>query len=100
MGMERHEEEQRRLLAEAVRYSRITVGDLWLRYFSLAGDAGEYEIDAYLNGSLSLPALQRDLLAQAANELIDEQPPPPRAPYADELGERTLRRQPDGSGPG
>jgi hypothetical protein len=100
MGIDRREEEQRRLLAEAVRYSRITVGDLWLRYFSLAGDAGEYEVDAYLNGSLSLPALQRDLLAQAANELIDEQPPPPRAPYVDEMGQRMLRRQQNASGNG
>lgn len=54
--------------------------DLWLRYFSIGGMVGEYEVDAYLQSLHSLPALQRDLLAHAANELIDELPALPARP--------------------
>jgi hypothetical protein len=46
---------------------------------------GEYEVDAYIQSLFSLPAGQRDLLAHAANELIDELPPLPRAPYLQDL---------------
>jgi len=62
----------------------ISISALWLKYFSLSGDAGEYEVEAYLQGLLSLPAIQRDLLALAANELIDDLPRP-HAPYSDDL---------------
>jgi hypothetical protein len=50
----------------------------------MSGDAGEYEVEAYLQGLLSLPPVQRDLLALAANELIDDLPRP-RAPYSDDF---------------
>jgi hypothetical protein len=63
--------------------SGIPLGEVWLRYFSFTGAAGEYEIDAYLNGSLELPAQERDLLAHAVNELITELPPRRMAPYSD-----------------
>ena len=63
----------------------ISLPTLWLKYFSLSGDAGEYEVEAYLQGLLSLPAIQRDLLALAANELIDDLPRP-HAPYSDDFG--------------
>lgn len=79
------ERRQSRLLREALSSSDIRTGELWLRYFSSGGTVDEYEVDAYIHSAMSLPALQRDLLAHAANELIDEQPPPPRAPYLDEL---------------
>lgn len=76
------EEEQRNSFAKAVRHSGLDLDAIWLRYFSIGGAAGEYEVDAYLNALLSLPTLQRDLLAHAVNELIDELPTPPRAPYS------------------
>jgi hypothetical protein len=79
------ESKQARLLALAIGRAGITSGELWLRYFSIGGSAGEYEVEAYLHGLHSLPVLQRDLLAHAANELIDELPPIPRAPYSDAL---------------
>ncbi|WP_407681111.1 hypothetical protein [Pseudarthrobacter siccitolerans] len=50
----------------------------------MSGDAGEYEVEAYLQGLLSLPPVQRDLLALAANELIDDLPRP-HAPYSDDF---------------
>lgn len=84
MGFDPHEPEQRRRLRAALRAADITVSELWLKYFSLSGDAGEYEVEAYLQGLLSLPAVQRDLLAMAANEMIDELPRP-HAPYSDDF---------------
>ena len=45
---------------------------------------GEYEVEAYLQGLLSLPPIQRDLLAMAANELI-ESVPRLYAPFSDDL---------------
>lgn len=84
MGFDPNEPEQRRRLRAAIRAADITVSELWLKYFSMAGDAGEYEVEAYLQGLLSLPPVQRDLLALSANELIDELPRP-RAPYSDDF---------------
>ncbi|MDQ0734579.1 hypothetical protein [Arthrobacter agilis] len=85
--MENHpdHEYQRIHLLRAIRHAHIEPGELWLHYFGLAGDAGEYEVEAYLHGSFTLPPLQRDLLAHAANELIDRLPAPPRAPYSTDL---------------
>ncbi|BAS13681.1 hypothetical protein AHiyo8_19840 [Arthrobacter sp. Hiyo8] len=74
MGFDPHEPQQQRMLAAAMKSARINVGELWLKYFSLGGEVGEYEVEAYLQGLLSLPVLQRDLLAMAANELIDTFP--------------------------
>ena len=84
MGFDPHEPEQRGKLNDALRAAGISVGELWLRYFSMSGSAGEYEVQAYAQSLISLPVAQRDLLAMAANELIDEKPQL-RAPYADEL---------------
>lgn len=84
MGFDPHEPQQRAMLRSAVQAAGISVGDLWVHYFSVGGAVGEYEVEAYLQGLLALPELQRDLLAMAANELIDDVPRP-RAPYADEL---------------
>lgn len=75
-------ERQRRLTREAMAEAGLRVGEVWLRYFSLTGNAGEYEVDAYLNGLMLLPRMQRDLVSHAVNELIDETPGGPRAPYS------------------
>ena len=76
--------EQARLLREALDRAGVEVKQLWFHYFTLGGHAGETEVEAYLHHCLSLPALQRDLLAHAANELI-AQLPPLRAPYTSDL---------------
>ncbi|WP_146364075.1 hypothetical protein [Arthrobacter yangruifuii] len=88
MGFEAVEPEQRQLLKKALDDARLSVPEVWMRYFSIGGAAGEYEVDAYINGSLSLPPLQRDILAHAANELIDQLPTRPRAPYSADVGRR------------
>ncbi|MGQ1799069.1 hypothetical protein ACT4S5_18315 [Kocuria oceani] len=76
-------EQARRLRATMVA-AGIDRGRLWLYYFSIGGDVGEFEVDAYLHHSLLLPRLQRDLLAQAANEILVDLAPP-QAPYASDL---------------
>lgn len=97
--MENHpdHEYQRIHLLRAIRHAQIEASELWLHYFGLGGDAGEYEVEAYLHGSFTLPPLQRDLLAHAANELIDRLPPPPRAPYSTDPAEDG--EQPDEDAP-
>lgn len=80
--------EQARQLLATMRAANIDQGRLWLYFFSIGGSISEFEMDAFLHHSLVLPRLQRDLLAQAANELLAEQAPP-RAPYAADI----LRRR-------
>lgn len=81
--------EQARLLRATMVAAEIDRGYLWLHYFSIGGEVSEFELDAYLHHSLHLPRLQRDLLAQAANEILAETTPP-RAPYTtDLLSDRT-----------
>ena len=76
--------EQARLLLEVIGRAGIAVKQLWFHYFTLGGNAGEIEVEAYLHDCLDLPTFQRDLLDHAANELLDRQPPL-RAPYTSEL---------------
>ncbi len=76
------EQEQQRRTCAAFRSTSLSTSDLWLRYFSLGGNAGEEEIDAYLYSSLLLPPFERDMLALAVNEYISDLPPSPRAPYS------------------
>lgn len=105
MGFDPHEPEQRRRLIDTLMVADISVGELWLRYFGMTGAVGEYEVHAYLQGLLSLPANERDLLAMAANELVDETPeaiigdgPPLLAPYADQLNGSAPGESPDTPG--
>lgn len=87
-------ETRRRLLAKAVRHSRLPLKGLWLHYFSIGGTAGEYELDAYIHASYFLPTLQHDILAQAVNEQIDMLPSPPRAPFSDTADDGGVELQP------
>jgi hypothetical protein len=84
LGFEVHEPEQRTGLAEVMVAADITVAELWLQYFSLGGCVGEFEVQAYVEGVLSLPVSERDLLAMSANEMIDGGPPL-HAPYSDQM---------------
>lgn len=80
MGFDPNEPEQRRRLRAAIK-------------------AGEYEVEVYLQGLLPLPPVQRDLLALAANELIDDLPRP-RAPYSDDVDSGPASGVPDSAGEG
>lgn len=75
--------QQARLLGATMVVADISRADLWLYHRSIGGDTNELEIDAYLHHCLTLPRLQRDLLAVAANEILADTTPP-QAPYAAE----------------
>jgi hypothetical protein len=76
-------EEQRRLTLHAMHASGLDLQSVWIRYYSLTGNANEFEVDAYLNGLISLTSPERDLVSHAVNELIAETSPP-TAPYSNE----------------
>ncbi len=79
------EDRQRRQIGRAMTQAGLTLPEVWLYYFSITGTVDEYEVDAYLNQMIVLPASECDKLAHAVNELIDEIPPLGRAPYRDDL---------------
>jgi Stage II sporulation protein E (SpoIIE) len=88
------EDEQQRLLAIGYQRAELTMEQLWLRYFALGGDAGLMEVEAHLHGLMPLPALQRDILAHAINERLDELVWARRVPYS-----RTIRDGRPDTGP-
>ena len=92
MALGGEESEQRRQLEESLRHADVSMEELWLRYFTLGGQAGQFEVEAYIHGAMALPALQRDILAHALNERLDEMySDAPRAPYSrpveDDIGD-------------
>lgn len=76
------EDTQRRSTWLAHQHAELTVEELWLRYFALGGIAAALEIEAYLHGLMVLPPMQRDMLAQAVNERLDELVGRGRVPYS------------------
>ncbi|MFG1644274.1 PP2C family protein-serine/threonine phosphatase [Amycolatopsis sp. NPDC049252] len=74
--------EQRRLAAACFERSGLTLEQLWLRYFALGGADSLLDLDAYVNGLAQLAPAQRDMVAHAVNERLDELTGPPRAPYS------------------
>lgn len=72
----------------------LTLEQLWMRYFALGGNADLLEIDAQLSALVQLDAGQRDILAHALNERIDELASLRRAPYS-----RTFRTSRPATGP-
>jgi hypothetical protein len=76
--------EQARLLRLAIGSAGLGLHQVWMHYFSIGGNAGEVEVEAFLHHALPLPTLERDMLAHAVNELVDHRPVT-RAPYSSEL---------------
>jgi hypothetical protein len=75
------EQLQRAAIEGAVRYAELTLEQLWTRYFALGGDLDLVDVDAFLAGLVQLPPLQRDMLAHAVNERLDELAGQRRVPY-------------------
>jgi hypothetical protein len=86
------DDHQRRGIQKALLRAELTPDQLWLRYFTLGGEAGPLEVEAFLSGLLPLSGLQRDLLAQAVNEQLEEMLASGRAPYSRPLLGRPLHR--------
>lgn len=60
----------------------LTIRSVWIHYLSIGGNADEFELDAYLHGSMELPPVNRNMVSYAVNELISDIPRP-FAPYDD-----------------
>ncbi|WDF34788.1 hypothetical protein PTW37_07840 [Arthrobacter agilis] len=76
------DQQQFALTFDAMKRVNISVGDLWLHYFSMGGGVDEYEVNAYLHGLIDLPDYERDCVAQAVNELYDDLCRQRGAPYS------------------
>jgi hypothetical protein len=86
MELPEPEDHQRHGINYTMSTSALDLNDLWVRYFSVSGVADVFEIDAYLNNCLSLPFLERDKLAAATNEFLDDESSSGlRIPYSHQL---------------
>jgi hypothetical protein len=74
MSVDEAAEEQRDRTSASFQAAGLSLEALWMHYFSIGGDAGELEIDAYLNRSYMLRGVQRDLLDHAIHELDGNRP--------------------------
>ncbi|RSN15290.1 serine/threonine-protein phosphatase [Streptomyces sp. WAC 05977] len=68
--------------------------ELWLRYFALGGSLGLFEVEGFLHGMLDLPGIDRDIVAHAVNERLDELTWHRRAPYSRTVRETVPRGAP------
>jgi hypothetical protein len=75
---------QIRLTTLALTKAGFTVSELWVKYYALGGEVSEFEVQAYLGGLLVLPAIQRTILADAMNELLEGSPVDIRVPRSEE----------------
>jgi hypothetical protein len=83
LALGKDEDEQRLRFEEMFRNADLRIEELWLRYFSIGGIAGQFEVEAYIHGAIALPPLQRDILAHSLNERLDEiEAADGRAPYS------------------
>ncbi len=73
--------EQLAALRASLTTAGLSVEQLWMRYFSLGGNADLLAVEAHLDGLLPLPAVDGDLLALAVNERLDELVTARRVPY-------------------
>jgi hypothetical protein len=66
-----NEDEQCQGFRLAFEAAPLPLEQVWTRYFTFGGVAGLTEVQAYVYGALSFPALERDLLAHALNEALN-----------------------------
>ncbi|MEG9249981.1 GAF domain-containing protein [Arthrobacter sp. Soc17.1.1.1] len=75
---------QVRLITLALSKAGVTVSELWVRYYAVGGKVSEFEVQAYLGGLLVLPGSERNVLADAMNELLEGSPVNIRVPRSEE----------------
>jgi hypothetical protein len=71
MALPGDEDEQRQGFRLAFEAAPFTLDQIWMKYFGLGGRVGLTEIQAYVHGALSLPPIERDMLAHALNESLN-----------------------------
>lgn len=74
---------QVKLTTIALAEAHLSVYELWVGYYAIGGSVSEFEVQAYLGGLLVLPSSERDLLAEAANELLETTAVQLRVPKSD-----------------
>ena len=72
----------RAALQAVLDHGALSLESLSLRAFSIGADLDPLDIEGYLHGLFSLSALQRDVLAHATNEYLDDQVGRSRVPYS------------------
>jgi hypothetical protein len=65
------EDVQRQDFRLAFEAAPLNLEQVWIAYFGIGGKAGLIEVQAYVYGALSLPSIERDLLAHALNESLN-----------------------------
>jgi hypothetical protein len=76
------EDQQLRAINLMLPHAQLRPDELWVRFFGLGGAAGPVELEAYVQGLIPLTPLDRDVLAHAVNERLDELGCPGRIPYS------------------
>ncbi|MHA7284545.1 GAF domain-containing protein [Arthrobacter sp. TMS2-4] len=71
---------QIRMTTLALVEANLSIDDVWVRYYGLGGVISAVELQAYLAGLLSLPSGERNLVAEATNELLELTPVQIRVP--------------------
>ena len=71
-------------LEQARRDARLSLTELWLRYFELGGMNAPLELDAVLHGALIPSPHERDVIAVALNERFNELGGDHPVPYSDD----------------
>ena len=87
MGAGNHGE-QYALTFEVMRRLGLSSEEVWMHYHSMGGCLEAFEVGACLHGLVRLPAVDRDMIAHAVNELYDDICRGGRAPYSTELVDR------------
>ena len=72
MAYENNDDPQLNELRQALAMAELTVDELWLKFFAVGGSVDQLELEAFLFGAHALPALERDLMAQALNEDLED----------------------------
>ena len=75
-----------RAVDAARRRAGLSVADVWLRYFTVTGEAGPLEVEAFLTGLMPLSSHQHDVLAYAVNERLTELSMGEGLPYEGDRG--------------
>ncbi|MUN63781.1 hypothetical protein GMA12_11625 [Kocuria sediminis] len=68
------EAQQARRLHHATTRAGLSVSQLWWHYFSLGGETGALEVEAYLHQALHLSGVDRLMLEHACSELTRDWP--------------------------
>jgi len=71
----------------AMGHAELSIASVWDHFVNMGGIVGEMEVEAYLHGLMVLSMQERDCVAQAVNELLDDRAmtgsaPCCRAPYS------------------